>query len=186
MIAVGPLTDLAAVDLRRLIAGYVSTEKYAVTPTEGDGRFAIALQRVPLAEPYRKRYDHLDDATVERYRRILGLGFSCGAFDGDVCVGLALAEPVRWNRTFAVHELHVAESHRGQGIGRRLVDAAAAKGSEAGMRILVCETQTTNAPAIAFYLRTGFHFHGMDLSHYRNSDFPDGEMLVLMKRKLRD
>ncbi len=83
-----------------------------------------------------------------------------------------------------VREFHVAESHRRQGIGSRLIEALAERARSDGFRILVCETQTTNELAIAFYRRLGFVLDGIDLSYYSNEDYPDGEIAVFMKKRL--
>ena len=53
-----------------------------------------------------------------------------------------------------------------------------------GFRILVCETQTTNAPAIVFYRQLGFVMEGIDVSYYSNQDYPNGEIAVFMKKRL--
>jgi ribosomal protein S18 acetylase RimI-like enzyme len=63
----------------------------------------------------------------------------------------------------------------------RLVGSAKA----AGLRIIVCETQSTNVPAIRFYRRVGFKMEGIDLSYYSNEDMaPEREVAVFMKRRL--
>ena len=53
-----------------------------------------------------------------------------------------------------------------------------------GLRVMVCETQSTNVPAIDFYRAVGFEVGGLDLSYYTNDDLPDGEVAIFMKRKL--
>lgn len=184
MIAIRKLVDLSSADLRRLVVGYTSDATYRVTRSESEPRSVFTLELVPLTVPYRKRYDHLDAGTVADYQRMASLGYSFGAYDGGQCVGLGLAEPSHWNKTLFVHELHVADTHQRRGIGRQLVEALAEKGRANGFRILLCETQNTNFPAIHFYRQTGFHLEGFDLSHYRNDDYPDGEIAVFMKRKL--
>ena len=50
--------------------------------------------------------------------------------------------------------------------------------------VMVCETQSTNVPAIEFYRKVGFEVEGIDLSYYSNDDAPDGEVANFMKRKL--
>jgi ribosomal protein S18 acetylase RimI-like enzyme len=100
-------------------------------------------------------------------------------------VGIALAEPRHWNKSLWVWELHVVESHRRRGVGRQLVDALANKAREAGLRTLVCETQNTNVPAMRFYHSVGFRIEGIDISYYTNEDFPDGEIAVFMKKRLK-
>jgi len=64
------------------------------------------------------------------------------------------------------------------------MEALAEKARKAGLRTIVCETQTTNAPAIRFYRKLGFNIEGIDLSCYSNEDFPDGEIAIFMKRRL--
>jgi ribosomal protein S18 acetylase RimI-like enzyme len=54
----------------------------------------------------------------------------------------------------------------------------------ADVRIIVCETQSANVPAIRFYRRMGFELDGVDMSYYSNTDVERGEVAVFMKRKL--
>lgn len=178
------LTQLTSTDLHRLITGYASDAQYCVHKTETDGQFTLTLTLVPLAEPHFKRYDHTDEETVSHYQQVLQHGFSFGAFEGEYLVGIALAEPHTWNSSLWVWEFHVAATHQRQGIGRQLMAALVQKGQAAGLRTIVCETQTTNVPAIRFYQSAGFHIEGIDLSYYTNDDYPDGEIALFMKRRL--
>ena len=178
------LTKLDPADLLRLTTGYISDAKYQISRTESEKLFVLTLELVPLPQPYRKRYDHLDQETLEDYGLLPALGFSFGAYDDEHCVGIALAEPHHWNGSLWVRELHVAASRQRRGIGRQLVDALVEKGHSAGLRTLVCETQNTNVPAIRFYRNVGFHIDGVDLSYYANDDFPDGEIAVFMKKSI--
>ncbi|MBF8282898.1 MAG: putative GCN5-related N-acetyltransferase, partial [Anaerolineales bacterium] len=125
-----------------------------------------------------------DAETLERYVRVLKEGLSFGAYEGHQLVGIALAEPRRWNQSLWVWEFHIAESFRGQGIGRKLMDTLAGKGQAVGLRTIVCETQNTNVPAIEFYRKVGFTMEGIDLSYYTNDDMLNGEVAIFMKRRL--
>lgn len=184
MIEIRKLAQLNSDDLRRLVIGYVSDAKYAVKRTEGENGWVFALGLVPLAPPYRKRYDHLNATTIADFERVVALGFSFAAYEDGSCMGVALAEPQDWNKCYWVHELHAAPTQLRRGIGRLLVDALVAKGRESGLRTLLCETQNTNVPAIRFYRKMGFALEGLDLSHYRNTDYPDGEIMISMKKPL--
>jgi ribosomal protein S18 acetylase RimI-like enzyme len=170
--------------LDRLIVGYTSHEVYRVSHTQEATHMHLSLERVPLETPYNKRYEHTDDETLDFYRTGLAEGFSFGAYDGERCIGLALASPQHWNNSLWVHELHVAEAYQGRGVGRGLIEAVAKQGQAVRLRVIVCETQTTNVPAIDFYRRMGFVLHGVDLSLYSNADWPDGEVALFMKRPL--
>ncbi|HEV8191646.1 MAG TPA: GNAT family N-acetyltransferase [Ktedonobacterales bacterium] len=179
-----PLRTLDERLLHDLITGYTSTARYEVAKVESPEYTRIELQLVPLERPFVKRYTHLDAATVRRYLNIAALGSSLGAFAGERCIGIALAEPQDWNQSLNVHEFHVAEEFQGQGLGRQLMEALIVHARALGMRCIVCETQTTNVPAIMFYCAMGFTLDGIDLSLYTNHDREGGEVAVYMRKVL--
>ena len=178
------LTSVDKDTLNRIITGYVSDTTYKVIHTESDAETVFRLELVKLETPSTKKYSHLDDATFAEYQQTIAAGFSLGAYDDDMLVGLALAIPQEWNHTFWVQEFHVAESHRGRGIGQALMQAVIEKSRTANCRAVLCETQNTNVPAIRFYRRMGFTLDGIDLSLYSNADYPDKEVAVFMKCKV--
>jgi ribosomal protein S18 acetylase RimI-like enzyme len=139
---------------------------------------------VALAQPYRKQFDSLDDEGLARYAQAIQTGYSFGAYEGELLVGMVLAEPHWWNNSLWVCEFHVAETHRQRGIGRQLMEELAAKGKTTGLRTIVCETQTTNTPAIQVYRKLGFRIEGIDISYYTNRDYPEGEVAIFLKRRL--
>lgn len=180
-----PLTAFTLGDLHRLIVGYWTNARYVVTKFESAETITIQLQLVTLDSPRRKQYDPIDDETLQRYTQVAQAGFSFGAYDEEQLIGLALAEPHEWNKSLWVWEFHVAETHQRRGLGRRLMEALADKATAAGLRIIVCETQNTNMPAINFYWAVGFAIEGVDVSYYTNDDLlPDREVAVFMKRRL--
>jgi ribosomal protein S18 acetylase RimI-like enzyme len=183
MVEIKPLTQLNLDDLHRLVRGYVADATYHVHKTESGEAFTLTLELVPLSRPYVKQFE-LDAETVAMYQAALPKGFSFGAYDGDQCAGIALAEPHYWNNSLWVWEFHVAATHQRQGIGRRLVAALAQQGRAARLRTVICETQNTNVPAIHFYRQMGFQIEGIDISYYSNNDYPDGEMAIFMKKRL--
>lgn len=183
MIEISPLKKLDLADLERVASGYTSNGKYEVTYFDSEEQSSVRLQFVENQKPYDKKFDH-DDETLQRYLELLHNGFSFGAYDGDLLVGLILAEPSEWNRSLWVWEFHVAETHRNQGIGKRLMERAAESAKGIHLRTIICETQNTNANAIHVYRRLGFRVEGIDISYYTNDDHPDGEVAVFMKRRL--
>jgi ribosomal protein S18 acetylase RimI-like enzyme len=184
MILIRPLNHLNSDDLDRLVMGYTSNARYVVSKTESERQCAFTLELVPLPQPYLKRYEPADAETFNQYQRLLPLGFSFGAYHHQACVGLVLCEPRHWHKSLWVLELHVAAAFRGQGIGRQLMGTVEQKARAAGLRMLVCETQNTNVPAIQFYRKMGFDLEGLDLSYYSNEDFPDGEIALFMKKRV--
>ncbi len=163
--------------------GYTAEDRYVLETAEERDRFAFTLRRVRRPTPFRKRFRHdADDA--RRYREVVRLGWSVGAYDRERLVGLALAEPRPWNRSVWVWELAVARPFRRRGIATALVHELSCRAAAEGYRTIVCETQSTNMPAIDFYLRTGFRLEGMDRSYYTNEDVRKGEVALFMKRRV--
>jgi ribosomal protein S18 acetylase RimI-like enzyme len=183
------LRTLAAFDpdeLERIMPGYTSHEKYAITHSVSadDGVVDFRLQRLSLGEPYVKRWDRPDADTLAQYSRCVQAGWSLGTFDEDRLVGIAIAGAQTWNRSLWIWEFGVAATHRRQGIGMTMMDALADRARSQRLRVMVAETQNTNVPAIRFYRKAGFGFDAIDLSYYTNRDREEGEVALFMKRKL--
>ena len=183
MVEIRTLRELDLTDLKRVASGYSADSKYAVVHAETESCVSFDLRLVTLDKPYVKRF-YYDDETLQQYNTVLSTGHSFGAYDGNVLVGLIIAEGYRWNRSLSVHEFHVAEIYRNQGVGKRLMECVAEEASRAGFRIMVCETQNTNPTAINVYRKLGFRVEGIDLSFYSNHDYPEGEIAIFMKRRL--
>jgi ribosomal protein S18 acetylase RimI-like enzyme len=184
MIEVRSLTKLNLNDLTRVASGYTSDSKYVVVYADSENEASFNLQLIALEQPYVRQYDYIDAETVERYNEVLQGGYSFGAYDGDLLVGFVIAEARLWNYSLWVNEFHVAATHRNLRIGRRLMQEASEKAQRAGLRTIVCETQNTNASAIMVYRKLGFRMEGIDISYYSNTDYPDSEIAVFMKKRL--
>lgn len=182
------IRQLLAVDahlLDRLIAGYTSSEVYQVARHETPGIIRFELRLTTLEHPFVKRYPP-DAETSQYYQELAATGHSFGAFEGEVCVGIALSEPHHWNRSLMVHEFHIAPGFQRRGIGQALMAAVEEHARTEGMRCVVCETQNTNVPAIRFYRALGFSVDGIDMSLYTNDDIARGEVAVYMKKYVAD
>ncbi len=186
MIVIRPLSSIDAALLERLITGYTSTEMYRVTRAETADTTHFELRLTLLEYPFVKRYPALDATELQRYRDLAAAGQAFGAFEGETCVGIALCEPQRWNSSLSVWEFHITPECRGQGVGRALMAAVETHARNEGMRCLVCETQTTNVPAIRFYRALGFTVDAVDVSLYANDDIERGEVAVFMKKRVAD
>lgn len=184
MLTIQSITHIDQSVLQHLIIGYETDEIYRITKSETDAMtiFEVCLTSVP--QRFVKRYSPLDSATSQRYAAIVQAGHSFAAYDEGQCIALAIGEVQEWNGSLMIWEFHVAPSHQGQGIGRRLMETVADHAQSQRLRVLVCETQSTNVPAIRFYRSLGFVLDGIDLSLYTNQDYPDGEVAIFMKRYL--
>lgn len=184
MIEIRPLARFDAVRLRQIASGYTANEIYRVEYSGEEAEIVFRLMLEPLPEPRVFQFP-FDEEDLEMYEAIIPSRFCLGAYDHGLPVGVALAEPRTWNNTLWIWEFHVAETHRGRGIGRRLMEHLAASAGETGLRSLICETQNTNVPAIRFYRAVGYRMEGIDISYYTNEDMlPGRTVAVFMKRRL--
>ena len=184
MIEIRELQKLDLVDFERIESGYVSDRKYSVVHTDSADYSAIELRLTQLSQPYVKKYD-FDEATLQRYNAVLKDRFSFGAYEGELLIGFVIGEALTWNSSLWVHEFHVTETHRRAGTGVRLMERVSERAINERLRIIVCETQNTNVPAIEVYRRLGFRIEGIDMSYYANDDDTDGEIAIFMKRRLK-
>ena len=183
MIEIKTLTQLTLPELQRVADGYITHKKYTVIYEAQVENISLRLQAMPLNKPTVKSWTY-DAATIVRYQDVLNQGYSVGAYDGDLLVGIAVAGSQDWNHSMWVWEFHVAEAYRHQGIGKRLMACVADRAKMAGYRVLICETQNVNGNGIDIYRSLGFQVEGIDISYYTNHDYPDGEVAVFMKRRL--
>jgi len=177
------LASLDPRDFKRIMTGYTTTCKYQPEKTETHEQTTITLRLTTLSSPYVKIFTQ-PPGEMERYQQIIKQGTSLGAYENGVLVGLAIAERRNWNRSLWVWELGIDEEHRMAGVGRKLVNALTRLAENLGLRIIVCETQNTNVPAIEFYRKTGFELDGIDLSYYANNDTTIGEVAIFMKKRV--
>lgn len=184
MIEIRPLAKFDAARFRQVASGYITNEIYRVKYQEDETQTVFNLTLEPLHEPKVFQFPYSEDE-LDHYEQMVTGPFCLGAFDQDLLVAVALAEPQEWNKTLWVWEFHVAGTHRGKGIGRSLMEQLAAPAKNAGLRALICETQNTNVPAIRFYRAVGYRLEGVDVSYYTNEDMQPGRTVaVFMKRRL--
>ena len=88
--------------------------------------------------------------------------------DGDAIIGrLSLARDSHSaSRHVADLGLMVAQTHRGLGVGRALLDAAVGWAGAAGVRKLELHVFPWNEPALRLYERYGFVREGLRARHY--------------------
>jgi ribosomal protein S18 acetylase RimI-like enzyme len=182
-VRVEPLREITADDVRRLVVGYESSQRYDVHRVESADLTQFTLTLVDLDEPFVKR-PTVWDTNIEDYRGFLDGELSFGAWDGDQLVGFAITEGRDWNKTAFVWQMRVEEQARGSGAGKRLLGAVEDAAKRAGFRSVECETQTTNVAAIAFYRACGYSMAGIDLAFYSNTDVENGEVAVFMKKAI--
>jgi len=181
MIEIRPLTEFNPTIARELMSGYTSPAIHQVTKSEDKEKTVISMELKKLDTPYIKQWNYTDDE-LDYYHKLLKEGLSIGAYIDDELVGLAIVEKKAWNRTLWVWEFHVHPDFQKKGIGKQMMEQLVDIGRKVCCRVLVCETQNTNVPAIHFYRKVGFEVGAVDLSYYTNSDMTNFEVAVFMKR----
>lgn len=120
---------------------------------------------LPLIAAYQGFY-RAADVSTERNREFFGRflapseeGMLIGAWRGGDLLGYACLywhfSSTRAVETVLMNDLFVAEEARGKGVGRALIEAAAAVGRERGAPILEWSTEPGNVRAQALYDTTG-------------------------------
>lgn len=131
----------------------------------GGGLGGFVLHERPVAEPYVKDYDALDDCGPEAWPGRFDVsrwGLLAARADGVRVGGAVVAfdspdvEMLEGRRDLAVlWDLRVAPEMRGRGVGAALFRAAAEWARTRGCRRLKVETQNVNVPACRFYAAQG-------------------------------
>lgn len=183
-IVIRPIERMTVQDYKPFTAPYTTDKIYRVQYRDKADGVLFEARVEPLEQPATHAYNHFDDEYTEMYNKVFPQGFSWGAWEGDQMVGLLIGEQVDWNGSLRIWEFHVAAEQRGQGIGRMLMETAAQKARESGIRILVVETQNHNYPGICAYRGLGFRMEAIDISFYTNEDYPDRGIAVFMKRRI--
>jgi len=180
---------LAQVDLSRLKeikADYVSDTYLRVEKT-GDGvEVGFALRVEPLEGPFRSQgYGIIREKDKAEIRsRMDAQALQLVVEQKGRLIGFLDAEIESWRSVVKVWDVLVDEEHRRQGIGTELMRRAHEFAASNNCRALVVETQTTNWPALNFYLKMGFQVCAVDDHFYTNRDLERKEVAVFLYREL--
>jgi ribosomal protein S18 acetylase RimI-like enzyme len=169
--------------LNQIVPGYTSGQSYTIETTSSRSQVAFILRSKQLKVPFVKRHDYSNPSVLTHYNEVAARGRSYGAYSGDQCVGLVLAELQEWNSTYVVRELGVQPDLRRRGIGQNMMARILEDATSSGARCVMCETQSSNVPAIEFYMQLGFAIEGIDLSYYCNNDMQREEIAVFLRKK---
>lgn len=95
------------------------------------------------------------------FDEISGKGILLGAYEDDVCIGVAIYQD-QWLKYMYLYDLKVSAAARGKGVGRALIQAGLAAAKERGYIGLYTQAQDNNLNACMFYLKAGFQIGGFD------------------------
>jgi ribosomal protein S18 acetylase RimI-like enzyme len=158
-----PLLEEHIPRLAEIRADYVSDRCARVCRREAGPQVAFALQVEHLPTPFRSQ----------------GLSIIRRRDQEEVRdrMGSESLQLVVWN-------LLVDQEYRRQGLGTELMQRADQFGIDRHCRALSVETQATNWPALAFYIKMGFEVCGVDDHYYTNRDLERKEVALFLYREL--
>lgn len=159
---------------KKVIYRYTSEKYYKVLSEKIDNGWNFTLKEESFDIPFVKR---LEEEVFEQYKE--GSEAYMAELDGKEAAIMVLQE-MDWNHTLLIHDLHVRPQFQKHGIGRRLIETAKQRAVELGVRAIVLETQTSNYPAIQFYLKNGFEIVGFNTISYSNDDVNKNEVRLEM------
>jgi GNAT superfamily N-acetyltransferase len=153
-----------------------------------DGMGGLALSEVSVEEPYmidhdarwgspsrwQERFDVSNWGLLVARANGTRAGSALVAFDTP---NLFMLEARR--DLVALWDLRVKPEFRGQGVGRRLIEATENWARAKGCRSVKIETQNVNVRACVFYARCGYVLRSIDRFAYQ--DFPDEAQLIFTK-----
>ena len=158
---------------------YTTESYYDVSLSRLEGGWDIGIVKRDFEKPVthvQEEYDYPDKLFQKHWKG----AFAYGAFVGETLVGVIELCPEAWANRIRVTELWVDKDHRGQGLGRRLIDLAKAQVKKRGARMLILETQSCNVNAIGFYLHEGLALVGVLTCDYSNTDLERKEVRLEM------
>ncbi|HWS27631.1 MAG TPA: GNAT family N-acetyltransferase, partial [Xanthomonadales bacterium] len=119
----------------------------------------------PLFDGYRQFYGQRSDIAAARAflqdrlqqnESVIFLALLAGQAVG-LCQLYPIFSSVSMRRAWLLNDLFVDPAGRGQGVGEKLLDAAAAHGRASGAAWLMLQTAQDNLPAQRLYARAGWH-----------------------------
>lgn len=172
--------------LREIRAEYVSARYLRVIKTGESFEIGFELRAEELEEPFRSQgLTIIRQQDKEEIRsRMDGDTLQLVVEENRRLIGFLDVEIQSWRRVAKVWNLLVDEEYRRQGIGTDLMERAKAFAREKDCRAIVVETQTTNWPALNFYLGTGFQICAVDDHFYTNRDLERKEVALFLYREL--
>jgi GNAT superfamily N-acetyltransferase len=143
----------------------------------------FALHETPVDPPFYKNFNEDAHTLREAETRLRqGDGGYLALADDEVAGGVLLSVE-QWREVARIEDLIVGRQFRRYGIGSLLLNCAADWARKQGCWALLLETQTTNYPAIQFYLRNGLEVWGIH-QHFYPPGPVEHEVAIIMGKRL--
>jgi len=187
MLAIRPLALADVARLGQIDANFTS-DRFLDLQRSGSGlNVSWSLTERPLDPPFVSTdygvHAHEHAQIVQRVRA--GDGLQLIVEDGSRAVAFVDVEWQRWRNAAFVWNILIDRAQRRQGLGMQLMQRIVDWARGAGLRAIVCETQTNNIAACRFYQKSGFRLCGVDDHFYSNEDIAVKEVALFWWYEIR-
>ena len=165
---------------KQVVYQYTSEKYYEVETEKSMNGWSFSLEEQKFAQPFEKS---LVEDIFESY--LEGTEVYVSECKGEEA-GVIVMQHLEWNNTLLIHHLYVEQQFKRKGIGSALLIFAQKRARELSVRMITLETQTSNYPAIQFYLKNGFQLIGLNVNSYSNEDMEKKEVLIEMGCKIEN
>ncbi|MDW0116512.1 GNAT family N-acetyltransferase [Sporosarcina thermotolerans] len=165
---------------KKVFYKYTSEKYYNIHIDRNDNGWNFSLTEERFACPFVKE---IQEEIFEPYKE--GSEYYLAKLH-DEEVAIMVVQQMEWNNTLLIHDLYVDDRYKKNGIGRILMEVAKKRATELCVRSIILETQTSNYPAIQFYLKNGFELIGFNSISYSNEDVKKNEVRIEMGYRLKD
>jgi ribosomal protein S18 acetylase RimI-like enzyme len=181
-----PITPACIARLQDIRADYVSHKYLRLTKTGEKFEVGFTLKLGYLEKPFRSQgYGIIRERDKEEIRsRMDAQALQLVVEEDRRLIGLLDVEIESWRRVAKIWNLLVDEEYRRQGIGTELMRRAKEFAIRHDCRAIAVETQTTNWPALNFYLKRGLQICAVDDHFYTNHDLERKEVALFLYHEL--
>ncbi|KGR79437.1 GNAT family N-acetyltransferase [Ureibacillus manganicus] len=165
---------------KKITFQYTSKKYYKVHSEKTENGWNFSLVEGAFETPFVKE---MEEEIFEPYKE--GSEVYVAEIEAQEAAVMVI-QKMEWNNTLLVHDLYVKPDFKNSGIGTRLIEQAKSRAIELGVRLIALETQTSNFPAIQFYLKNGFEVIGFNTMSYTNDDVKNKEVRLEMAYIVND
>jgi len=154
---------------RKLLYEYYSDFYFDIVPLFGNNGGSIKLERKPFIQSFHKRVEE------DVFPEFLENPVIFSADLNEIEAGLIVVAN-EWYKTIRIWNINIFPEFRQRGVGSALIKKVTEYAKSRKARRIVLETQSSNFPAINFYLSHDFYLCGLDTTCYSNNDIQKKEV----------
>ena len=159
---------------KKVLYTYETTTFYQIKSVQTEIGWTFTLHEQSYPQTFVKQ---LEEELFDDYKD--GSNYYIAEWNGEEAAVLVIQQ-MDWNNTLLIHDLYVYERFKKLGIGTELIVYVKELAKKLGVRAITLETQTSNYPAVQFYLKHDFQLVGFNTISYSNADVEKGEVRLEM------